>query len=648
MSGAEASDAAVRTAGLFAFGDLVLDSARREVTRDGQVIPLTRLSYRLLTTLVHAAPGVVTQDELMSRVWPGQVVSPETLTQRIRLLRRALDDDAQAPRYIGLTRREGYRLLPPVIELPRNSGPDRVSAAQDDEPGPRPGPAGDRSRRRRLPVWPRPAVAIPLALAFVLALLAYFGSLDRGDSRGSRAAATIRLAVLPFEGQNGDASQKYFSVGIAEELTMRIARLPTQSLTVVGSTAPAAATGDQRDLAQIARTLDADYVLDGTFRRDAEHVYVTARLTRTEDASEVWAASYERDSHAIVPIQSEIARSAARAIGPLAAEAPPTQRLQVADGEGHEAYLRGRYLLDGSAGVQNLDAAIAEFRRAIARDPENADAYAAIAFCYNLLGSGERLPPGEAYPAARAAAHAAIELDPGLADAWAALGFVRRSYDWDWRGAEDALREALRLDPKNPLANHVLGLLLSTVGRHDEAIAAMQRSTARDPMSPISFSNLALVHVNARQYERARAIWDSRRDLLQNETVRLIQGDFHLLLGEYDQALEILEPLAEQGQRPDAVASLARLYASVGRTADARELLLRLESHPMARYALSPHIARVYAALGDMDTAFHWLDVAIEEHAARLIYVKVDPAWDPMRGDPRFAKVLQTMGLNDP
>jgi len=639
MSDVEMPEATQGGDGLLAFDDLLLDPRRRQLTRNGQIVPLTRLCYRMLATLVDAAPAMVTQEALMSCVWPGRIVSPETLTQRISLLRRALDDDADAPRYIGLTRGEGYQLLPPVIELMSDQERKRAGLVPDHERSNFAPPAAETSPSKAPTLAARLAAVISLAL--VITLVSYYALHEPSVPNPSGESTPVRLAVLPFEGQQDNAAQKYFSIGIAEELTMRIARLRAPSLQVV------AAVPEPGDRPTNEPAHKVDYILDGTVRYDPNRVHVTARLTRTADLREIWAASYEREPRTLLPIQGEIARGAVRAIGALVTGPPPEQRLPAADGESHDAYLRGRYLMDNGAAEQNLDAAITEFRRVISRDPENANAYAALAFCYNRLGSTGRRRPGEAYASARAAAHTALEIDPKHADAWAALGFVRRNYDWDWRGAEDALLQALRLDPNNPNANHVLGLLYSTLGRHEEAIAAMQRSTARDPIAPISFSNLAVVHVNARQYDRARAIWDNRREGLQSETLRLIRGEFHLLLGEYPQARAILLPLAAQTHRPEVVADLARLYAAVGKADQARAALRQLEAHPSARYALSPQIALANAALGDVDTAFEWLAAAVEEHAARLIFVKVDPAWDPMRGDPRFASVLRTMGLED-
>jgi tetratricopeptide (TPR) repeat protein len=254
------------------------------------------------------------------------------------------------------------------------------------------------------------------------------------------------------------------------------------------------------------------------------------------------------------------------------------------------------------------------------------------------------VPPKRGYALAKAAALRAIEIDPTLPEAHAALGFILRSYEWDWQGAEQELRRAVAVGPNTPVAHQVYGLYLSAVGRHEEAIAALNRAAALDPLSPVVASNRASAYGYARRFEEAKAMWQGRGD------ISLSRSWPHILImnGKYREALSLLEAAPKDAQRWELVSGKAQAYAGLGRTREARAILEQLKSRPEARNILSPHIALIHAQLGETDEALRWLEMAVEEHSARLVYLKVDPGWDQLRGDPRFHALLRRMNFTDP
>jgi tetratricopeptide (TPR) repeat protein len=345
-----------------------------------------------------------------------------------------------------------------------------------------------------------------------------------------------------------------------------------------------------------------------------------------------------------MPIQQEIAANVAREIGlKLRAGAASPPAAKSIPPEAYDAFLRGLYLLHSGRNDAVFES-VQHFQNAVAHAPDYALAYAWLAFAYNRLSSGDHVPPKKGYALAKAAALRAIEIDPTLPEAHAALGFILRSYEWDWQGAEQELRRAVAVGPNTPVAHQVYGLYLSAVGRHEEAIAALNRAAALDPLSPVVASNRASAYGYARRFEEAKAMWQGRGD------ISLSRSWPHILImnGKYREALSLLEAAPKDAQRWELVSGKAQAYAGLGRTREARAILEQLKSRPEARNILSPHIALIHAQLGETDEALRWLEMAVEEHSARLVYLKVDPGWDQLRGDPRFHALLRRMNFTDP
>lgn len=609
------------------FAGHTLDLRSGELTRHGRRIYLQQQSLEVLRMLL-ATPGeMVSREELRERLWPGDtfVDFDHGLNNVVQKLRTALGDSADRPRIIETIPRRGYRFVAPLVEpgsLPAREPPPVVS------------PAPDR----------RPLALIVLALLVALTWVG-IGYYRSYRSPSDANAGQRRMAVLPFQNLSGDPGQDYFSDGMTEEVISYLTRLDPSRLTVIARTSAMAYKGSNKTVAEIGKELQVDFLLEGSVRREGDRVRVTAQLIKVPDQSHLWTESYERDLSGILSVQKDIAANVAREIGlHLVQKTDTSPRARSVKPEAYESYLRGLSLWHSGRQKGPMES-VAYFKKAIALQPDYAEAYAWLAFAYNRLGSAEVLPPKQIYPLAKVAALRAIELDGSLPEGHAALGFILRNYEWDWTGAERELKIALRSDPNNPVSNHVYGLFLSTVGRHEEAIAALQRAAALDPLSPNVANSRALVYVNARRFQDAREIRQSRRELETGNPIWW--GHFLLSIGEYSQALEEFEKdRSGQPRLPDLVGK-AHAYAGMGRRQEALSLLQELEAHPQARTILSPFIARVHAQLGQMDQAFRWLDVAVEERAARVIFLKVDPAWDPMRADPRFQAELRRMHLAD-
>ena len=338
-----------------------------------------------------------------------------------------------------------------------------------------------------LPVQPSPE-GIPRPRAFprrltagvalVLALCAAGGLL--WFRRQVRAPAKISIAVMPFANAGGDPETEYFADGFTDQLIDELGR--TDGLRVIARNSVFAYKGQTGDVRQIARKLDADTILDGSVRRQGQHLRISAQLIDARTGYETWSETIERDWSQVLTVQQDLAASIASKLHVRRTAPRPTR--YTANLESYDLYLRGRFHWNKRNGP-GLEAAVSEFRQAINKDPNYALAWAGLADAWSMLGFIDSRSLGEIRPKAGDAATRALQLDPSLAEAHVALANVRALYDWDWAGAEQSYRRALELDPGSSLAHYGLSKLLASEGRLDAGIAEARRAHELDPLSLI-------------------------------------------------------------------------------------------------------------------------------------------------------------------
>jgi TolB-like protein/DNA-binding winged helix-turn-helix (wHTH) protein/Tfp pilus assembly protein PilF len=491
----------------------------------------------VLVCLARRAGRVVTKDELVRDVWEGRFVSDDVVWRSVRELRRALGDEARAPRFIETIPKRGYRLLAAVAEIPDDGAaaplvaaldPRPVSPAARDAAGPALGVPSAASpallpRRlvRRLPRAAAVVVGLTL-LAAGLALAAWW----LAGRRPPRAAAPVRIAVLPLANLSGDAAQDYFADGLTEELISRLGSLRPGRLAVVGRTSVMALKGRGGDAAEIGRRLGAAYLLEGGVRREGEHARVTVRLVRAADGTALWSDRQDLDLSQTLQAEGAIAE---RVANELASELLPPQRfplavprpaLAAATGAGavanpraHDAELRGRYLLARATTLSALARAAAELRAAADLDPAAGSPRSGLADAYHLMAVMGLLPPSAAYPRAEAAALAAVERDPDSVEARTVLGSIRFRWRWDYGGAERELQRALAVNPSYAPAHHDYAWLLVALGRMDEGIAEIRAAQRLEPLSLRATADLGWVLYRAGRPDEAIAAMRRLLDL---------------------------------------------------------------------------------------------------------------------------------------
>ena len=490
--------------------DLIIELAPRRVRRAGMVIRLQALSFDLLVTLVRAAPSLLSFEQLGERVWPGLVITPETIVQRVKLLRNALGDDPHAPRYIEGVRGRGYRLIADVRPLTETQAvpecivPPSLKVAKEEEnphghtgvaaagaaavsfPSATP-PAAHRPGNWAPLGWIGGTLMVVVLLAASWAIVHYQGVSQSAEQTSPRTApaAIHSLVVLPLENLSGDKEQEYFADGMTDALTTDLAQIG--SLRVISRTSAMHFKASRETLPQIGHDLHVDAVVEGTVARGENRVRVTAQLVDASTDHHLWARTYERGLKDVLALQDEIARDITEQIRVEVSAKQRSLLMQVhtVDPEAYDDYLRGRYWSNQpkEPKAEGPRKAYDYFQKAIAKDPSYALAYAGLADSFLGLVSVSELPPEEAFTKARRAAAKALALDPSLAEAHMALGLLKFSVDWDWSGAEAEFKQATVLNPNNATAHRWYSFYLVTMGRLDEALKEIERAQDLDPLS---------------------------------------------------------------------------------------------------------------------------------------------------------------------
>lgn len=616
----------------YSFGPFVLDPVENLLVRDGHPVPLPPKALETLLVLVQNPGHLIEKADLLKRVWPDTFVEEATLAQSISTLRKALNGSSGDFQYIETVPKHGYRFIAPVTVVDQNVLPAASSRV--------------RLRISRPLIW---------SAATVLLVVIAVGIYLRAHLRRAVAqppAGTVTLAVLPFDNFTGDAAQDYLSEGLTEEMIAQLNRINPDRLRVIARTTAMQYKGTHKTVAQIGRELGADYVLESSFRREGNRARITTQLVRTRDQTHVWSQEYDRGIHEILPLESEVSQTIAREI---AVKLSPEARgrlvaRQAIAPEAYELYLQGRYFWNKRSEQGHLKA-INLFQQAIAIQPRYAQAYSGLADAYALLGSNPStaMTRPEAMSKARAAALQALAIDDSLAEAHTSLAFVYWHYDWNWPAAEREFQRAIQLNPSYPTAHHWYAFYLVSQGRMSQALEEIHRAQEMDPLSLIINSDTAQMLYFAQQYDQAIA---------QAKRVLEMDPDFALArvylvwayLGKHQYGAAVEEAkraIQDRGIKLSMEATLAATYAEAGQQVQARNVLRDLteQSERVHTQELWTGIAQVYAALGEKDQAFAWLEKDFQHRDGGLTLIKVTPFLDSLHQDPRFTDLVRRIGL---
>jgi len=492
------------------------------------------------------------------------------------------------------------------------------------------------------PRW-RSRAVLGIAASALVAVLAVVGWFYLFTGRGGQTIDS--LAVLPFVNASADPDAEYLSDGITETLINSLSQLP--NLRVMSRDSAFMYKGKEVDARTVGQALGVRAVFKGRVMQRGDTLAISAELIDARDNSHIWGQQYSRKPSDIFALQNDLAKeiTAMLRMRLTGEEERRMARSDTANPDAYQDYLRGRYWLTKRT-EEGFNKSIEYFQRAIEKDPAYALAYTGLADSYSLFANWSFAPPNEAYPRAKQAALKALEIDDTLAEAHTSLGFIKSTYDWDWSGAEREFQRAIALNPGYATAHHWYGGdPLRNQGRFEEATVELKRALELDPLSLIINRNMGDVFYLARQYDQAIEQYRKTLELDPNfASARGGLGNAYVQKSMYKEAIAEFEKSLALTDGKSGLPGLGRAHAAAGRRADAQKVLGQLSELSKRRFVAPTGIAEIYAALGDKDRAFEWLEKAYADRSIKT-YLKVDPAFDSLRSDPRFADLLRRMNL---
>ncbi len=653
--------------------DYELNFRPRRLRRGSHVLRLERIPLEILVLLVEHKDEIVTRDEIVSRVWGKGVFldTDNSIRGAIRKLRQALKDDADSPRFIQTVTGQGYRFIalvtppkeenrtdtpnPEQLNVPRNgqnfaSEPTgslqahrlRLVEEEHDRTAGKV-PAAQTGQGQRNWLVHRWLLLGAVSLLVLVAAAAYI--LTRSSSAHANAPKITSLAVLPLKNLSGDPAQEYFADGMTEEVIGRLSMI--RGLRVISRTSAMQFKDTKLSAPEIARTLGVDALVEGSVIREGDRIRVHAQLIRASTDEHFWSESYDRELGDALTLESEVAQSIAQRVE-VTVSGEERARLVAArpvSPEAYESYLQGMFA-KGSSRAE-VEKRIAWFDEAIRKDPTFAQAYVGLADAYGNLGTVfVGAPPSETRPKVISAARKALELDPDLADAHVLLAnmYMRQ---WKWAEAEAEYKRALDLNPNDAAAHNGFSDWLLCHGRMEEALAWARRARDLDPLGPFGHT-IGFILFNAHRYDAAIREFRDVLALRPDDRLPLMPLGWALICNHQAAgAIPGLEKaVSVTDGSPGVISALIWAYSHAGRRADAFRLLGELKKRQQTGYVPAGAFVHAYLGLGDNNEAFAWFERAYEEQSNILIYIKVFPLYDPLRGDPRFQDLVRRVGLN--
>jgi TolB-like protein/DNA-binding winged helix-turn-helix (wHTH) protein/Flp pilus assembly protein TadD len=621
----------------YEFGSFFLDARERLLIQDGKPVPLASKTFEALFVLVRNAGRLVEKEDLLRQLWPGTFVEEANLAKHISLLRKALGERGQGQEYIETVPKYGYRFVAPVLE-------------RDGMPSVAEVPPVSESPRKFNSEFIAPARTHVPALAVAAALAVLIGLIIRpvrDRLLGRSSAPPIRaLAVLPLENLSADPEQDFFADGMTEELTTDLGKI--SALRVISRTSVIQFKGTRKTLSEIGRELGVDAVIEGTVTRSGNHVRITANLVQVSPERHLWAESYESDLEDILVLQEKLAQSIAATIR---VKLTPEEQTRLAavrpvDTEAYQAYLKGQYFL-AKFMPDDERKALAYFQKAVEKDPTFVLAYVGISSTYQILGNFEVVLPKVAYPQGNLAIAKALEIDPHSGEAHASQAWRLLYYDWDFNASEKEFKYALELNPNAATTHQGYANYFAALGQFPESEAEMKRALNLDPLSHEMMADFCRFLYYARRYDDALTQCKAALEIDPNDVDALaITGDLYAAVGKDSEAHKVYAKAETLlGENPATIAAMDRAFVKFGMRGEA-QTWIELNKKQIEDGISSPiDAAWLYSACGRKDQAFAWLEKAFERRSYEMIFLAVNPRWDPLRSDPRFADLLRRIGL---
>jgi serine/threonine-protein kinase len=617
------------TAGRLPFAGSSTNEVISAILSKEQPAPLARFARNVPDRLEEIVTRALTKDR------EERYQTAKDLLIDLKRLKQKLEIDAEIERSVA----------PEVFGVPPSGS--RVTDAKSSPPeGGTPNAHPTNSAESIITEIKRHKRSVAIALAAIILLsvagIAYYFYFARGGGR----APIDSIAVLPLVNTSGDPNTEYLSDGISEALINSLTEL--QQLRVIARSTAFRYKGKEVDPQAVGRDLNVRAVLMGRVRQMGDTLNIQVDLVDATTGAQLWGGEYERKISDVLVVKQDIAREVTEKLRLRLSGEEQKQLIKrdTTNAEAYQLYLKGRYHLNrltDEGFMKGRD----YFQQAIDRDPNYALAYVGLADAYTMLSGFNVLSPKDAYPRAKEAAMKALGLDDKLAEAHTSLGAVKFFYDWDWASAEREFRRAIEINPGYSDAHQMYSYHLSAVGRLDEALAEMRRAQELDPLSIAKIAGMGEIFNHKRQYDQAIEQYQKALEMDPNSGfVHWALGNVYVQKGMYAEAIaEYQKAIPLSGDSPDEPAALGYAYALSGKRHEAQELIDELKERSKRRYISPTVIAFIYAGLGEKDQAFALLDKAYDERDSILVLLKVEPAFNNLRSDPRFAELMRRVGL---
>ena len=465
-----------------------------------------------------------------------------------------------------------------------------------------------------------------------------------------REETSPSIAVLPFVDMSAQKDQEYFCDGLAEELINALTQV--ERLRVVARTSAFAFKTKSLDIQEIGKRLKVRTILEGSVRKAGNKLRITAQLVNVSDGYHLWSEKYDREMQDVFAVQDEITlaivnKLKVKLFGDRNTESVKRKAIDL---DAYNLYLRGRYFWNKQT-EENLKKAIDYFRMTIEKAPNYGLAYVGLADCYAVLPFFSSSPPKEVYPKALEAASKALETDSSIAEAHASLALIKTNYEWDWEGAEKEYLRALELIPGYANGHHDYAMHLMYRARFEEAINSIKRALELDPLSLTINRDMGQMFYYSRRYDLAI---DALKKTIEMDS-RFLYA--HILLAAAYVAKSMYEEASAEGQKEQSLSGnrdpfvksviATSIVLSMGERNEAEKLLSDLMERSKREYVSPSILARLLLALGENDKGFEWLEKGYEERDQWLCYLKIEPAFDHIRSDPRLIALLNKIGLGE-
>lgn len=625
----------------YCFDDIIVDSENFRVQKDGKNLTLTPRAFDVLLLLLKHNNRVVEKQEIFDSVWKNTFVSDNALTKIIKEIRHALQDPADKPRYIETITKRGYRFIGEIKENSNQNLPETEN---------------DQGQLKKIAEPPKPvaiqrfAFSKTAAILFIVALISVSALglwlLPNSKSAETSPSQIRSIAVLPFKPLNAESRDESLELGMAETLITRLGELRQITVRPISSVRKYA--DSQQNPVDVGREIQAEAVLDGSIQKSGERIRVTVRLINVRTGISLWSEQFDEDFTDIFKVQDSIAERVANAL-PLQLSIREKEQLTkhyTNSPEAYQLYLQGQ-LLWHRRRENWIKQSLSYFQQALEIDPNFALAHIGVADCYIMMSGHRRISMQKAEEMARPSIMKALEIDNTLAQAHNALAELKYQYEFDWKGADKEFNIALDLNPNAAWIRQAYGWFLMSAARFDEATVQMEKARELDPSSLTINIGRGRLFYYSRQYDQALQHFQNIAAVEPNDS-----GVFFSLYTIYEQkqmypeAVEAyLKAMSLNNSPPERIEEFRDAFRTSGWNGFLRKQLEDLEKKAKIKMISPFGLASLYVRLGQKEEAFVWFKKTFERPDPAVLQFKIEPAYDSLRNDPRYAELIGKIGL---